>query len=216
VQSLSDEDFSNEALPYFRSRRAFIGEVPVIAQRLSYVGELGWELYTTADYGQRLWDFMWNAGKPLGIIAAGRAAFESMRIEKGYRLWGVDMDSNSNPFEVGLGFTVKPDKGEFIGRDALARIKSAGGQRKLCCLELADPAVIPMGKEPIIVGEDVVGYVTSATYACTVEKSIAYGYVPVAASGIGSELQIELFGQRHLARVTCDPVFDSKGERMKR
>jgi glycine cleavage system aminomethyltransferase T len=200
VQPLSDADFSNAAFPYFSARRVYIGEVPVLAQRVSYVGELGWELYTTADYGLRLWDLLWDAGQPLGTIAGGRAAFDALRLEKGYRLWGADMYTEHNPYEAGLGFTVKLDKGEFIGRAALVRIKERGITRKLCCMVLDDSATVVMGKEPIRDGARTLGYVTSATYGYSVEKSFA---------------EIEYFGQRYGATVTKEPLFDPKGARLR-
>ena len=111
VQALSPDDFSNESFKYFRAKKVSIGGVPVTAMRLSYVGELGWELYTTADNGQRLWDVLWAGGQRHGIIAAGRAAFNSLRLEKGYRSWGADMTTEHNPYEAGLGFAVRAAKG---------------------------------------------------------------------------------------------------------
>ena len=108
--ALSRDDFSNESFKYFRSKQVRIGGVPVTAMRLSYVGELGWELYTTAEHGLRLWDALWAEGQRHGVIAAGRAAFNSLRMEKGYRSWGTDMTTEHNPYEAGLGFAVRPQK----------------------------------------------------------------------------------------------------------
>ena len=115
VQPLTDMDMSHEGFRYFSCKTGYVGHVPVIAMRVSYVGELGWELYTTADLGLKLWDTLWATGLP---IAGGRAAFNSLRLEKGYRLWGVDMTPEHNPYEAGLGFAVRTHK-DFIGRDAL-------------------------------------------------------------------------------------------------
>ncbi|MER3438730.1 MAG: sarcosine dehydrogenase, partial [Chloroflexota bacterium] len=154
LRPLTDADLSNEAFPYFAARQIFAGEVPVTALRVSYVGELGWELYAPAEYGGRLWDLLWQAGQPHGIIAAGRAAFDALRIEKGYRLWGTDMHTEYNPYEAGLGFAVKLNKGEFIGREALLRAKERV-TRRLCCLVLDDPDVVVMGKEPALSGDRV-------------------------------------------------------------
>ena len=135
VQPLSHDDFTNEGLKYFRAtagphRRC----ARSLAMRLSYVGELGWEIYTSADLGLRLWDVLWAAGQDLGVIAAGRAAFNSLRLEKGYRAWGHDMTTEHNPYEAGLGFAVRPDKGEFVGRAAHRR---NDGRHRL------PPAVLP-------------------------------------------------------------------------
>ena len=111
MQALSRDDFSNENFKYFRSKQVRIGGVPVTAMRLSYVGELGWELYTSADNGLRLWDVLWAEGQRHGVIAAGRAAFNSLRMEKGYRSWGTDMTTEHNPYEAGLGFAVSAAEG---------------------------------------------------------------------------------------------------------
>jgi glycine cleavage system aminomethyltransferase T len=215
VQPLSADDFSNAAFPYFSARQVYIGEVPCMAQRVSYVGELGWEIYTTADYGLRLWDQLWAAGQPLGAIAGGRAAFDALRLEKGYRLWGADMHAEYNPYEAGLGFTVKLDKGDFIGREALARLKQQGHTRKLCCMILDDPAVVVMGKEPIWAGGRAVGYVTSANYGYSVGHSIAYGYLPIEHAVPGAQVEIEYFGERHAATVAKEPLFDPQGLRLR-
>ena len=124
LASVVDADVSNEAFGYFRARELWIGNVPVTALRVSYVGELGWELYTTADMGLKLWDTLWAAGREHGLIAAGRSAFGSLRLEKGYRSWGVDMTTEHDPYEAGLGFAVRMDKGDFVGREALVGKRS--------------------------------------------------------------------------------------------
>ncbi len=117
ISTVSSDDFTNDGLKYFRAKKVTIGGVTVTAMRLSYVGELGWELYTSADNGQRLWDALWKAGQPFGVIAAGRAAFSSLRLEKGYRSWGSDMTTEHDPpYEAGLGFAVKMTKENFVGK----------------------------------------------------------------------------------------------------
>src|SRR6185369_8380917 len=158
--------------------RTYVGTVPVTALRLSYVGELGWELYTTADLGLKLWDTLWRAGQGLGVIAAGRGAFTSLRLEKGYRSFGADMTPEHDPFEAGLGFAVHLDKGDFIGRAAL---ESRGEPaRKLTCLTVADPTGVGLGKEPVYDGASCVGYVTSAAWGYTIGTGIAYAWLPAA------------------------------------
>jgi glycine cleavage system aminomethyltransferase T/glycine/D-amino acid oxidase-like deaminating enzyme len=215
LQPLCDDDLSNAAFPYFTARRIFVAEVPVLALRVSFVGERGWELYTSAEYGLRLWDLLWQAGQPHGIIAAGRGAFDSLRVEKGYRFYGVDMHSEYDPYEAGIGFTVKLSKGDFRGRGALAERKKQGLQRKLCCLTLVDSANLVLGKEPIYVDGRVVGYVTSANAGYSVGQSIAYGYLPIAQAELGTAVEIEYFGERFVAIVAADPLFDPKGERLR-
>ena len=115
-RSISGDDFSNDGLRYFRAKKATIGGVPVTAMRLSYVGELGWEIYTTADNGQRLWDVLWQAGQPHGVVAAGRTAFNALRLEKGFRSWGADMTTEHDPYEAGVGFAVRAAKEAFVGK----------------------------------------------------------------------------------------------------
>ncbi|MFI1052971.1 glycine cleavage T C-terminal barrel domain-containing protein, partial [Streptomyces griseoruber] len=176
LQPLTDADFSGDGLKYFRARRAYVGSVPVTAMRLSYVGELGWELYTTADQGQKLWDTLWAAVRPLGGIVAGRGAFNSLRLEKGYRSFGTDMTYEHDPYEAGIGFAVRLDKGDFIGREALERRKETV-RRRLACLTIDDPQSVVMGKEPVYDGDRPVGYVTSAAYGYTVGKGIAYAWL---------------------------------------
>ncbi len=208
LQPLSTTDFSHQAMGYFRARQAYVGNVPVVALRLSYVGELGWELYTTADQGRRLWDTLWEAGQPHGIIAAGREAFTSMRLEKGYRSWGVDVTAEHSPDEAGLGFAVRRGKGYFLGRDALNRPTT----RKLTCL-IAENLVL--GKEPVFASGRPVGYVTSAAYGYTVGANIAYAWLPVALTTPGTPVEIEYFGERIPAVVAAEPLFDPEMTRLR-
>ncbi|WP_042401065.1 GcvT family protein [Streptacidiphilus carbonis] len=208
VQPLTTADFSHRGFGYFKARRAWIGEVPVTALRVSYVGELGWELYTDADCGLRLWDTLWQAGQPLGAVAAGRSAFNSLRLEKGYRSWGADVTAEHNPYEAGLGFAVRLDKGPFTGREALLRLKDAPLRRQLTCLVLDDPSAVVLGKEPVHAGGEPVGYVTSAACGYSVGASIAYAWLPAALAAPGSRVGIEYFGERLPARVAAEPLFD--------
>jgi glycine cleavage system aminomethyltransferase T/glycine/D-amino acid oxidase-like deaminating enzyme len=214
VQPLTDADFSNEAFRYFRAKQACVGMVPVTALRLSYVGELGWELYTTADLGLKLWDTLWTAGQEFGIIAGGRGAFASLRLEKGYRLFGTDMTFEHDPYEAGLGFAVKMNKGDFVGRSALERRREAV-RRKLTCLTIDDPAAVVMGLEPVYDGEARVGYVTSAAYGYTIGKGIAYAWLPAELSTPGQAVHIRYFGQRVPAVVSAEPLFDPAMERLR-
>ena len=214
VQPLTRDDFSHRAFGYFKARQTFIGHVPVTAMRLSYVGELGWELYTTADLGLRLWDTLWAAGQDLGVVAAGRSAFNSLRLEKGYRAWGLDMTDEDTPYEAGLGFAVRPDKGDFTGRDALSpeRIR-----RRLTCLTLDDPAAVVLGREPVYTDGAPgapAGYVTSAGYGYTVGRCIAYAWLPPLEPG--TAVHVEYFGEKVAATVAEEPLFDPKMTRIRR
>jgi glycine cleavage system aminomethyltransferase T/glycine/D-amino acid oxidase-like deaminating enzyme len=215
VQELSPDDLSDEAFGFFKARRIYVGEVPVVALRVSYVGELGWELYASADMGLRLWDLLFEAGRPLGGIAGGRGAFSGLRLEKGYRLWGTDMTTEHDPYEAGLGFAVKPDKGDFVGREALLRRREEGPRRKLSCLLLDDPRTVVMGGEPVYSDGEAVGYVTSAGYGYSIGRSIAYAWLPPGFSEEGTKVEVQYFGERHGTTVAEEPLFDPAMKRMR-
>jgi 4-methylaminobutanoate oxidase (formaldehyde-forming) len=223
LQCLTKADISNAAFPYMTAQNIAIGDVPVLAVRVTYVGELGWEFYCPMEYGQRLWDVLWQAGQADGIVAAGYRAIDSLRLEKGYRYWSADISPDYTPFEAGLGFAVKLDQDSgstspsrgFIGRDALMKQKAEGIRRKLCCLTLADPATLAFGNEPVRCAEQVVGWVTSGGYGYSVRKSIAYAYLPLEYATLNSVLDVEIFGERIAATVERDPLWDPKGERIK-
>ncbi|MFJ9154903.1 FAD-dependent oxidoreductase [Streptomyces sp. NPDC102270] len=214
LQPLTDEDFSATGLKYFRAKRAHIGSVPVTAMRLSYVGELGWELYTTADLGQKLWDTLWRAARPLGGIAAGRGAFNTLRLEKGYRSFGTDMTYEHDPYEAGVGFAVKADKEDFVGKAALER-RRGDVRRKLACLTIEDPRSVVMGKEPVYDGQRAVGYVTSAAFGHTIGKGIAYAWLPAELAVTGRALHIGYFDRRVEAVVAEEPLFDPAMSRLR-
>ncbi|MFJ3656465.1 FAD-dependent oxidoreductase [Streptomyces nigra] len=214
LQPLTEDDFSDTGLKYFRARRTHVGSVPVTALRLSYVGELGWELYTTADLGLRLWDTLWRAAEPLGGILAGRGAFNSLRLEKGYRSFGTDMTFEHDPYEAGLGFAVRPDKDDFIGKSALEG-RRTDVRRRLTCLTIDDPRSVVMGKEPVYDGDRVVGYVTSAAYGYTVGTGIAYAWLPAERAAPGTALDIGWFGRHVKAVVTEEPLFDPAMTRLR-
>jgi glycine cleavage system aminomethyltransferase T len=215
VQGVSDDDWSNAAFPPYTAREVFVGYVPCLALRISYAGELGWEIYTPSEFGEALWDTLWEAGRALDAVPAGMAALDSLRLEKGYRLWGVDIHTEYTPWEAGLGFTVRLDKDDFLGRAALVAAKEKPLARKLCCLTFDDPAVAVLGKEVILDGEQVLGSVTSANYGYTVGKSIAYGYLPAAHAAVGTRVAVQYFGRDYAATVTREPLFDPKHERVR-
>jgi glycine cleavage system aminomethyltransferase T/glycine/D-amino acid oxidase-like deaminating enzyme len=212
VQPLTTMDLT--ALKYFRGKRGYIGNVPVTALRLSYVGELGWEIYTTADMGLKLWDTLWEAGQQHGVIAAGRGAFNSLRLEKGYRSFGTDMTFEHDPYEAGVGFAVKLDKPDFVGRAAVEQRREQV-RRRLTCLTLNDPAAVVMGKEPVYDGAACVGYVTSAAYGYTIGTGIAYAWLPAELSTPGQQVELGYFDQRLAATVAAEPLFDPKMQRLR-
>jgi glycine cleavage system aminomethyltransferase T len=214
IGAVSSDDYTNDGLKYFRAKQVRIGGVPVTAMRLSYVGELGWELYTSADNGQRLWDVLWAAGERHGIIAAGRAAFNSLRLEKGYRSWGTDMTTEYNPYEAGLGFAVSPRKESFLGRDALDGITQDTVERRLTCLTIDDGHSVVLGLEPVYVDGRSAGYVTSAAFGHTIGKPIAYAWLPASLT-VGDQVEIKYFDTRVTATVTAEPLVDPKMTRLR-
>jgi glycine cleavage system aminomethyltransferase T/glycine/D-amino acid oxidase-like deaminating enzyme len=212
LQPVSTVDLSNESFPYMHARELAVGHVPCLALRVTYVGELGWELYCPADLGLALWDTIWEAGQGHDLVAGGYKAIDSLRLEKGYRVWGADITPEDTPFEAGLGFAVKLDKDDFVGRDAL--LPAGGPQRVLRCLTLDDPRAVALGSEPVRVGGELVGRVTSGGYGYSVERSIAYAYVP-AHHDVGTEVEVEIFGEWVRGRIAAEPLFDPKGDRIR-
>jgi glycine cleavage system aminomethyltransferase T len=183
--------------------------------RISYAGELGWELHFPPEFGIEVWDLLTEAGRAHGLVPAGMGAFDSLRLEKGYRGWGTDVYTEHDPYQAGLGWTVKLDKGEFQGAGAARRLASSPPVKKLCCLIFDDRTAVSFGYEPIMVGEACVGHVTSANFGYSVGQSIAYGYLPAELAVEGTPTDIIYFGERFSARVAPDPLFDPKMERMK-
>jgi len=214
LAALADANVSNEAFPFMTATELHVGYVPVRVLRVSYVGELGWELYAPSEFGAALWDSLWAAGAEHGIVAAGGAAYDSLRLEKGYRLWGQDIHTEYHPLEAGIGFAVRWAK-DFQGKAALEAVRDRGVTRRLVPILLDDPLAVVLGKEPIRAGREVVGYVTSAGYGYSIGRGIAYGYLPVELAAAGTSVEIEYFDQRYPATVATEPLVDPKGERLK-
>jgi 4-methylaminobutanoate oxidase (formaldehyde-forming) len=214
LQPIVDADLGNDAFPYMSVQRLSIGRISCLALRVTYVGELGWELYCPSEFGLALWDTLWQAGRDHGLVAGGYKAIDSLRLEKGYRVWGADVTPDETPYEAGLGFAVKLDKGDFIGREALL---AAGTEpaRRLCCLVLGDPRSVALGSEPVRVGGRTAGRVTSGGYGYTVGESIAYAYLPAADAATGTEVEVEIFGEWVAGAVAAEPLFDPRGERIR-
>ena len=170
----------------------------------------GWELYCPMEFGLRLWDTIWAGGDGQGLVAGGYKAIDSLRLEKGYRVWGADITPEDTPFEAGLGFAVKLDK-EFAGRDALREEP----ERRLCCLVLADPRSVALGSEPVRVEGELVGRVTSGGYGYSVGRSIAYAYLPAGRAVAGRPVDVEIFGEWVAGEVAAEPLWDPSGERVR-
>lgn len=217
LQSITEEDLSDDAHGYFRARRITVGSVPALALRVSYVGELGWELYAPTEYGAKLWERLWEAGQDHGVVAAGDGAMDTMRIEKGFRLWGEDLLAEHDPYEAGLGFAVDLDKDEFIGKGAVEQSAEEGVDRKVACLTLDDEEAVVLADRPVVDpdSEEVLGYVHSAEYGYSVGSTVVYTYLPAdyAEAGVGVDVLYE--GERYPATVRDEPLFDPEGERVR-
>ncbi|MEO0394808.1 MAG: FAD-dependent oxidoreductase [Cyanobacteria bacterium P01_A01_bin.137] len=200
LQSLTQTNVAKSAFGFFTSQSFYIGNIPVLASRVSYVGETGWEIYALTELGLNLWDLLWAAGQEHDIIAAGMGAFDTLRLEKGFLLWGTDIHTEYNPYEAGLGFAVRPSKGDFIGKKSLLQQQEYPSQ-KLCYLTLNDPAAVVMGKEPVLADRKVLGYVTSAGYGYSLGHCVAYAYLPLGYSTPGTTVTIEYFDQPIAATV---------------
>jgi glycine cleavage system T protein len=208
-------DVSNGAFPYLTAQELSVGRVPVLAVRVTYVGELGWEIYAPTEYGLELWDTLWEAGQPHGLCPAGYRAIDSLRLEKGYRYWSADITPDDTPYEASLGFAVKLGKGDFLGREALARQRAQGIRRKLVCLTLSDASWVALGGEPVRVGDRVAGRVTSGGFGYSVGLSIAYAYLPTELAAPGTSVAVEFFGEWVEGMVAAEPLWDPRGDRIR-
>ncbi len=215
LQRVSTDDFTNAGFPFFRARTVGVGRAQALAVRISYVGELGWELHHPLEVQRHLYDVLFEAGDDLGIVDFGYRALESMRLEKCYRLWGADLSADWTPLQAGLERFVALDKGGFIGRDALLRERDEGSTHLLSCLVVDAAEADAHGFEPVYAdGERPVAYVSSGGYGHTVGRSIALAYLPVEHAAVGTELEIGILGERRPAVVTEQPLLDPAGERL--
>ena len=216
VQPLCSTNCDIRDFKFFTWRFAYIAEVPCYLLRISYVGEAGWEIYTHPQYLGTLWERLEQAGRPYGILPAGGGAFNSLRIEKSYRSWGGDMAQNENPFEVGTDFVISWKKGDFLGRDTLARVREDGPEVRLCTFRMENPTIILQGSETVYdrAGRRI-GYVTSADYGYAVDASIGFAYLAAGHFAEGTELSMDYFGRRYRAFVTRDTLYDPHYEKIR-
>lgn len=215
LTTISDTSLANGAFDYYTGRWMTVAGVGVYAMRISYVGELGWELHIPMDQSVDVWDAIVSAGADHGLVLVGGGAMESLRLEKGYRLWGGDIYTEYNVYEAGLGWTAKLNKPSFIGKASTQKAKDAGVARRLSCITIADPAANPMGYEPVIQDGKKVGFVTTANYGYSVGTTVAYAYLPIELTEPGTELAVESFAVQYPATVSTEPLFDPRMERMK-
>jgi 4-methylaminobutanoate oxidase (formaldehyde-forming) len=218
LQPLTPDDLSDDAFPFATSREIELGFALVRASRITYVGELGWELYVPTEFMVGVYDEIVAAGARHGLVHAGYHALNSLRIEKAYRHFGHDITDEDSPWEAGLGFAVKLDKpGGFIGREALLRQREAGIQKRLVQFQLRSPEPLLYHNEPIWRNDTIVGFVRSGMYAHTLGAAVGLGYVTDAAQGIDADAyEIEVAGVRQAALASLRPLYDPKQERIRR
>jgi glycine cleavage system aminomethyltransferase T len=214
IAELSSDDFSTRVLPYSTLKEARVAGVPVTAMALSAVGELGWEIHTSAEYGRYLWDAIYQTGQGHGLVAAGRGAYYALRLEKGYRLWGADMSTEHDPFEAGLSALIESSKEGYVGHSVISALSKTTPSKRLRCLVVQDGESMIMGKEPVYVDGEVKGYVTTAAFGFTIGKPIAFAWLQGDVD-VGREVEVEYFGRRIGARVEREPVYDPQGSRAK-
>jgi aminomethyltransferase len=210
VASLAEVDV--RTIGYYRFARGHVAGVSTLVSRTGYTGEDGFELYAPWGETERLWTALVEAGAAVDVAPIGLGARDTLRLEMRYALYGNDIDETTNPLEAGLGWVVKPAKGEFIGKAAIERIRAEGPTRKLIGLEMADRSVARHGY-PVLSKGRRVGVVTSGTFGPSVEKSIAMAYVETPLSAVGTEIDVEIRGQARPARVVKTPFHPSRVKR---
>ena len=222
LQPLSDTDLGNEAFPFGTSREITIGNVRLRATRISYMGELGWELYVPSEFATGLFDTLLAHGEPHGLKLGGMHAMDSLRIEKAYRHWGHDITDEDTPLEAGLGFAVAFDKNaDFIGRDALLKQKAEKKlTKRLLQFALDDPEPLLYHNEPIYRDGALVGHTSSAAYGHHLGRAIAMGYVRheggVDADYVAAgKWEIDVGLRRFAAKASLRPLYDPTSARMK-
>ncbi|KRW93521.1 FAD-dependent oxidoreductase [Paracoccus sp. MKU1] len=219
LSRVSPGDFSNEGHPFGTAREIEIGLGLCRAHRISYVGELGWELYVSADQAAHVFEVLAEAGEDLGLRLCGLHAMDSCRIEKAYRHFGHDITDEDHVLEAGLGFAVKPGKGGFIGRDAVLKKREAGLERRLLQFRLRDPEPLLFHNEPILRDGRIVGQLTSGNYGHALGAAIGLGYAPcrpdeTAEELLASDWQIEVAGRLVAAEASLKPLYDPAGQRI--
>jgi 4-methylaminobutanoate oxidase (formaldehyde-forming) len=213
IQKLTDSDIDSGNLPFLGARWIDLALARVLAVRIGYVGELGYELYLPQEYAGHVYEQLWIAGEEFGVGNAGYRAIESCRLEKGYLYWSSDIGPDSNPYEAGLGFCVALGKGDFIGSEALEEIRRKGNQRRMATLSLDGLVPLHSG-EPITYNGEVIGLVTSAGYGHRLEQTIAFGYLPVDIAA-GEEFEIEAFGRTYSTSISARSLYDPHMQRLK-
>jgi glycine cleavage system aminomethyltransferase T/glycine/D-amino acid oxidase-like deaminating enzyme len=207
MAQLTELDLSTAAMPFLSMRETIIQGIPVQLVRVTFVGELGYEIYADSEQGLSLWNLLWQAGQPFGMIACGYKAIDALRAEKGYLYWGADITPEETPFEAGLNFAVAKNK-EFIGKKALLEKAIT---KKLVTIVLDEPRAVVLGNEPVKVDGKVAGRVTSGGYGAYIGSSVAFAYLPLALSAIDTRIEILVFGHWIRGKIAKGPLYDPKG-----
>jgi dimethylglycine dehydrogenase len=216
LSRLTNEDLSNAAFPFMRSRRMVVAGVDVVALRVSFTGDLGWELYCDADKQVELYDALLNAGKDLGAGPVGSRALMSLRIEKGYGSWSREYSPEYWPQESGLDRLIKLDKGEFLNKEAYQKVASETPRQKLAIVSIDAVDADATGGEPIFLPDGTpVGQVSSGAYGYSVDMSLALCYIKSGAARPGDKVHVAILGRPHEAVILDKPPFDAEGARLR-
>jgi len=217
LSAVTNSDVSDGALPYMTAQTININSIEVLAQRVSYVGELGWELYIPAGSAVFVWDCLWQTGQNHGVKAFGYKAVDALRLEKGYVALASDITASENPYEARLGFCVKMNAGEFIGRQALLKKKADGIRQRLCTLVVGDEEYLSLyGGEAVIFEGRVISRLRSAGYGYTVKKNLGFAYLPMDMANARISLEVDIFGERVTAEVAADVLYDPEGNALEK
>ncbi|WP_069866793.1 GcvT family protein [Pseudomonas citronellolis] len=212
---LTSADLGNDAFPWFTGQEIEVAGIPVRALRMNFVGELGWELHHPIERQVELYLALMEAGKPVGIADFGMRAMDSMRLEKGYQIWGRELTTEYSALSSGMGYFIKADKGDFEGREAVLAEKERPGTHRLVLLEVEAGPADALGSEPIFLEGEIIGLTTSGAYGYRIEKSLALGFVKRELASPGTLLDIEILGERYQATVTKGCAYDPTGARLK-
>ncbi|MEP1201534.1 GcvT family protein [Tateyamaria sp.] len=219
LQAVSPNDFSNDTNPFGTAQDIEIGMGHARVHRVTYVGELGWEVYVSADMAGHVFEVLHEAGQDMDLRMCGMHMMDTCRIEKGFRHFGHDITCEDHVLEAGLGFAVKTDKPDFIGRDAVLRKKDEGLNNRLVQFKLTDPEPLLYHNEPIVRDNEIVGYLSSGGYGHHLGAAMGLGYVPCTGQSVsdvlGSDYEIDVAGTRVKAEVSLKPMYDPKSERVK-
>ncbi len=227
LSSLVEADLSNEEFPFYTAQETYLESLPVTMLRLSYAGELGWEIYAPMEYGAQLWETIEEAGEEYGIVPMGWAALDSASMEKGFRLWGTDVTPEYNPYEAGIGFAVDLET-DFVGKEALLEARESGIDRKIAPITLNEPGAVVDAGHPVLAVDgtesgantnemdagNVLGYVARADYGYTIDAGIAYAYLPVEYAEAGRDVEIAYENERYPATVRDEPLFDPDRDKL--